>query len=92
MNKDQLEIINSQNDNRGIVVVSCFDGMGCAYLALKELGIKVYKYFVYEIDKFAIKQTQHNIKEVIHLGDIQKGSVKDFGDLQVDLICGGSPC
>jgi hypothetical protein len=28
----------------GIVVVSCFDGMACAYTALKESGIKVKKY------------------------------------------------
>lgn len=31
-------------------VLSLFDGMSCARIALKELGIKVDKYFASEID------------------------------------------
>jgi site-specific DNA-cytosine methylase len=77
---------------QGINVVSAFDGMGCLYIALKELGIKVNKYFAIEVDKYAIQQTKHNFPDVIHLGDITKVSAKDFGELQVDLFCGGSPC
>jgi hypothetical protein len=42
---------------KGINVVSAFDGMGCLYIALKELGIKVNNYFAIEIDKPAGKPT-----------------------------------
>ena len=41
----------------GIVVLSLFDGMSCGQIALKELGVKVDKYYASEIDKHAIKQT-----------------------------------
>ena len=73
-------------------VLNLFDGISTGYLALKQAGIPFKNYYSSEVDKYAIQQTTHNIKEVIHLGDIQKGSVKDFGGLQVDLFCGGSPC
>jgi DNA-cytosine methyltransferase len=76
----------------GINVVSCFDGMGCLMIALKELGIRVNKYFAYEIDKFAIEQTKHNFPDIIHLGSITSASLSDFQGLKIDLIAGGSPC
>ena len=41
----------------GITVLSLFDGMSCGQIALKELGIKVDKYYASEIDNHAIKQT-----------------------------------
>ena len=41
------------NEN-GITVLSLFDGMSCCRIALKELGIKVDKYYASEIDKHAI--------------------------------------
>lgn len=66
--------------------------MGCLYIALKELGIKVNKYFAIEIDKHAIKQTKLNFPDIIHLGDITQVSVKDFEGLDIHLIGAGSPC
>lgn len=78
--------------NDGIVVVSCFDGMACAYIALKQAGIKVKKYFAYEIDKYAIKVAKANFPDIIHLGDIRNASVNDLNGLNIDLFCGGSPC
>lgn len=38
----------------GITVLSLFDGMSCARLALRELGIKVDKYYASEIEKSVI--------------------------------------
>lgn len=76
----------------GINVVSAFDGMGCLYIALKELGVKVNKYFAIEVDKHAIKNTMHNFPEVVHLGDIRSVTKKDFGGLNIHLMGGGSPC
>ena len=78
--------------NKGINVISCFDGMAVMYMALKDAGIKINKYFAFETDKFAIQQTKHNFPEIIHLGDIDNFSKTDFGDLTIHLIGGGSPC
>jgi predicted RNA methylase len=76
----------------GINVVSTFDGMGCLYIALKELGIKVNKYFAIEVDKHAIKTTTHNFPDIIHLGDITKVTKEMFGGLDIHVLGGGSPC
>jgi DNA-cytosine methyltransferase len=78
--------------SEGINVVSFFDGMGCLYIALKELGIKVNKYFSYEIDKHAIKQTKHNFPDIIHLGSIENFHISQLQGLQIHLVGAGSPC
>ena len=49
----------------GITVLSLFDGMSCGQIALKELGIKVDKYYASEIDKHAIKQTMLNFPDTV---------------------------
>lgn len=78
---------------KGVInVVSAFDGMGCLYIALKEAGIKVNKYFAIETDKFAIQQTKHNFPDIIHLGDINNVTTEDFRGFNIDLFAGGSPC
>ncbi len=71
-------------------VLSLFDGISCGQVALNRVGIKVDKYFAAEIDKDAIKITQHHYPNTIQLGNVLqiKGS-----DLQnIDLLIGGSPC
>ena len=74
----------------GIRVLSLFDGMSCARIALKELGIKVDTYYASEIDKHAIAQTQKNFPDTIQLGDVTKVNAKELG--HIDLLVGGSPC
>lgn len=71
-------------------VLSLFDGMSCARIALKDLGIKVDKYFASEIDKYAIAQTQLNFPDTIQLGDVTK--VDGYALPKIDLLVGGSPC
>ena len=60
-------IPNIQNEE--IEVLSMYDGMSCGRIALEELGCKVAKYKAYEIDKYAIKTTQHNFPDTIQMGD-----------------------
>ena len=74
----------------GITVLSLFDGMSCGRLALDRVGIKVKNYFASEIDKHAIKVTQHNYPDTIQLGDINKINLEELP--KIDLLCGGSPC
>jgi len=79
-------------EEEGIVVVSCFDGMACARMALDVLGVKVKKYYAFEIDKYAMAVAKANYPNIIHLGDIRNASIKELSEERIDLICGGSPC
>ena len=82
-------------------VLSLFDGMSAGMLALQRAGIKVDNYFASEIDKHAIKVTQHNYPNTIQIGDVTKISYKDgvlytengnFKVGKIDLVTGGFPC
>jgi DNA-cytosine methyltransferase len=71
-------------------VLSLFDGISCGQVALKRAGFKINNYFASEIDKYAIKVTQHNHPETIQLGDVTNWREWDLPP--IDLIIGGSPC
>ena len=75
-------------------VLSCFDGISCGQVALSRIGVTDYQYFASEIDKHAIKVTQHNFPNTIQMGDIRNlvniAASGAFGE--VDLLMGGSPC
>lgn len=64
--------------------------MSCGQIALRELGIKVDRYYASEINKHAIKQTQLNFPDTIQLGDVRGVRAKDLP--KIDLLIGGSPC
>ncbi len=70
-------------------VLSLFDGMSCAQLALSDIQYE--NYFSSEIDSNATRLTKHNFPNTILLGDVQniKG---DTLNLPIDLLVGGSPC
>lgn len=72
-----------------INVLSLFDGMSCAKIALDRLGVAC-NYYVSEIDQYAIKISKKNHNNIIYLGDIN--SWKDWAIPKIDLIIGGSPC
>lgn len=74
----------------GITVLSLFDGMSCGQIALEKAGIELDSYFASEIDKHAIKVTQHNYPNTIQLGSVTE--IKGTDLPQVDLLIGGSPC
>ena len=71
-------------------ILSLFDGMSCGQQALERAGIKVDKYFASEIDKHAIKVTQHNYPNTIQLGSVTDVDTSKLPP--IDLLCGGSPC
>lgn len=73
-------------------VLSLFDGLSCAHIALDRLGIEVEKYYASEIDKNAIAITQYNYPDTIQLGDINNWENWDIDWSKIDLVCGGSPC
>ena len=71
-------------------VLSLFDGMSCGQIALNRLGIEYEGFYSSEIDKHAIKVTQHNFPNTIQIGDVTKVNAENLP--QIDLLIGGSPC
>ena len=71
-------------------VLSLFDGMSCGQIALRELGIKVDRYYASETDRHAVMQTQLNFPDTIQLGNVRYVKAKDLQ--KIDLLIGGSPC
>lgn len=72
-------------------ILSLFDGISCARVALDVAGIPVDKYYSCEIEKNAIKVSKKNYPDIISLGsviDFQKDMIKE----PIDLLIGGSPC
>ena len=80
-------------------VLSLFDGMACAQIALRQLmllngfeNLRVDTYYASEIDKHAIAQTRHNFPDTVQLGDVENWREWDIDWEHLDLVMGGSPC
>lgn len=75
--------------DKGINVLSLFDGISCGMVALERACIKVNKYDAYEIDKDTIKVSEFNYPDIKHKGDVFKA---EYRKGEYDLLIGGSPC
>lgn len=71
-------------------VLSLFNGMGCIWLALDRLGIKVNGRYSSEIDKYANIVNNANYPDTKQLGDVR--GVSWFNLPRIDVLVGGSPC
>ena len=71
-------------------VLSLFDGISCAQLALQRSQLKVKTYFASEIDQYATHITQSHFPRTIQLGDVR--NIKAESLPKIDLLIGGSPC
>jgi DNA (cytosine-5)-methyltransferase 3A len=69
-------------------ILSLFDGISCAKVALDRAGISVGTYYASEIDKNAIAISTKNHPGIVRLGDVRNVT----GLTGVDLLIGGSPC
>ena len=69
-------------------VLSLFDGISCAMVALKRAGLEIKDYYACEIDKHAITVSKKNHPEIVHLGSV----VGLSPPTNIDLLIGGSPC
>lgn len=70
-------------------VLSLFDGISCARVALDRAGIPVETYTASEIDRYAQEISRKNWGDVIQAGDVRTLKIID---MEVDLLIGGSPC
>ena len=81
-------------------ILSLFDGISCARVALERAGITVEAYYASEVDKYAIQISNKNYPDIVQLGSvIEVGEVSDskdkrhyFSQGSIDLLIGGSPC
>ena len=71
-------------------VLSLFDGVSCARVALDRAGIPVEEYYASEIDKYAIDISGRNWSEIEHIGGVE--NVYFSENAGFDLLIGGSPC
>lgn len=71
-------------------VLSLFDGLATARVALDRIGIVPDHYYASEVDKYAIKIATKNYPDIIQLGDVQ--TINPYLLPEIDLLIGGSPC
>lgn len=90
------------------VVISLFNGMGCAWIALEKAGIGVSQRISSEVDKYAIKSNDVLYPDTIQVGDVRKINViknKNGRPIKLEtekgiidlldgeiILAGGSPC
>ena len=70
-------------------VLSLFDGIACARMALDKLGIKCI-YYSSEVDASAADVAKANYPDIIQLGDVR--NIDSSKLPKIDLLIGGSPC
>ena len=73
-------------------VASLFDGISCGHVAFDRAKIPVETYVASEIDKFAIKVTQHNYPKTIQIGNVETLDYEYLRNIGIDILIGGSPC
>ena len=71
-------------------VLSLFDGISCARVALQRVGIPVEVYYASEVDKYAIQIAQKNYPDTLRVGSVV--DLQGYLITQIDLLIGGSPC
>lgn len=71
-------------------VLSLFDGISCAQIALNRVGINYEKYWASEIDPSSLLVAKKNYPRTVQLGDIVNIKVKKRPN--IGLLIGGSPC
>lgn len=73
-------------------VLSLFDGIACARVALDKAKISVEKYYASEIEDDAMYIAQKNWKDIWEVGSVVGLLESGWIDEPIDLLIGGSPC
>lgn len=80
---------------KGITVLSLFDGIACGRLALEKACIPITNYYSSEIDDSALKILDYHYSgdtNFVQLGDVCKIDTTGHLSDEVDLVIFGSPC
>lgn len=77
--------------NYKLNVLSLFDGIGCARLAIENTkNLNINKYYFSEVDKHCVELNKKKFPNNIFLGDVSKINLDKLP--KIDLLIGGSPC
>jgi hypothetical protein len=95
-----LAVRQLRDQQRGLRVLSYFDGMSGGQEILRQLGVPVDAYAAAEIDENAKAITQNRFPGTLQLGAVHEGGVGGRSPRQIaeamgglpDMMCGGSPC
>ncbi len=71
-------------------VLSLFDGISCARIAIENAGHNVDNYFSSEVDKACVQLSAARFPDSVQLGDVRSINRKKLP--KIDLLIGGSPC
>ena len=71
-------------------VVSLYDGISCARVALERAGYAVSHYVAYEINKYAKSISRYNYPDIVHSGDVLEADFSPY--VGYDIVIVGSPC
>lgn len=71
-------------------ILSLFDGISIARVALERAGIPVEKYYASEIDRYAMQISAKNYPDIVQVGSVVGLDTAQFKD--IGLLVGGSPC
>lgn len=74
----------------GLNILSLFDGISGAQVALNRANIEYDTYIASEVDKNAMEVTNKNYPNTIQLGDVHHINTYDLPE--IDLLIAGSPC
>ena len=77
-----------------IQILSLFDVISCARVALERAGIPVEVYYASEIDKYAIQVSHKNYPDIVNVGSVVGLNPYQIFTKEdtIDLLIGGSPC
>ena len=64
-------------------ILSLFDGISCARVALERAGIPVEAYYASEVDKYAIQISKKNYPDIVQLGSILNIYIEDFSQYRI---------
>lgn len=73
-----MQLMDEIRSENGVNILSLFDGMACGLVAMIESGVKVNRYIAYEIDKYAVKTSQHNFPFIEHKGDVFQADFTEY--------------
>ena len=76
--------------DKGLKVVSLFDGVSCGRIALEKTGYAVSSYIAFEIDKYAKAISRYNYPCIEQHGNVLDADFTKYEGY--GLVIGGSPC
>ena len=86
----QLPHESNNLEDKGLKVLSLFDGISCGRLALERAGFPINTYHASEVNPYSIEVATRNFPSIVEIGDVREVDPTSY--IGFDLLIGGSPC